>query len=133
MAEYTRRILVIGDDPLVTSYICDLLDEFGYACTSASSEPDAMWLAKENNPDVVIVDMNLQKMSDGVILAFALLKRFDISVIFLSEFYDNLIGQVQLVRSVSFLRKPCRPSEILGAIEAAALCSRTNQEDVPCL
>ena len=133
MVEYTRRILVIGDDPLVTSYICDLLGEFGYDCGSASARPDAMWLATENNPDVVIVDMNLWNMTDGIALAHALLERFDSSVIFLSEFDDNLIGQMQLVRSVSFLRKPCRPSEILGAIEAAALCSRTNQEGVPCL
>jgi two-component system, OmpR family, response regulator VicR len=133
MAEYTRRVLVIGDDPLVTSYICDLLGEFGYDCRSASSRPDAMWLAKENNPDVVIVDMSLPNMTDGITLGQALLERFDTSVIFLSEFDDDLIGQVQLVRSVSLLRKPCRPSEILGAIEAAALCSRTNQEGVPCL
>jgi two-component system response regulator VicR len=133
MVEYTRRILVIGDDPLVTSYICDLLGEFGYDCRSASSRPDAMWLAKENNPDVVIVDMSLPNMTDGITLGQALLERFDTSVIFLSEFDDDLIGQVQLVRSVSLLRKPCRPSEILGAIEAAALCSRTNQEGVPCL
>ena len=133
MVEDTRRILVIGDDPLGTSYICDLLGELGYDCRSASSRPDAMWLAKENNPDVVIVDMSLPNMTDGITLVHALLERFDIPVIFLSEFDDNLTGQVQLVRSVSFLRKPCRPSEILGAIEAAALCSRTNQEGVPCL
>ena len=92
-----------------------------------------MWLATENNPDVLIVDMNLWNMTDGIALAHALLERFDSSIIFLSEFDDNPIEQMELVRSVSFLRKPCRPSEILGAIEAAALCSRINQEGVRCL
>ena len=121
MVDYTRRILVIGDDPLVTSYVCDLLNEFGYFCKSASSIPDALWLVGENKLDVAIIDMNLRGTTDGITLAHALLARFDISVIFLSEFDDNLIERVQLVRSMSCLRKPCRPSEILRAIEAAAL------------
>ena len=60
-------------------------------------------------------------MTDGIALADALLERFDISGIFLSECDGNLIERVQLVRSVSFLRKPCRPSEVLDAIEATAL------------
>jgi CheY-like chemotaxis protein len=119
MVDYTRRILVIGDDPLVTSYLCDLLDELGYFSRSASSIPDALWLAEENKPDLAIVDMSLRGTTDGITLVHALLERFDISVILLSEFDDNLIEGVQLVRSVSCLRKPCRPSEILRAIEAA--------------
>ena len=121
MVEYTRRILVIGDDQLVTSYVCDFLGEFGYACRSSSSGPDALWLAEENKPDVAIVDLNLRGTSEGITIADALLERFDISVIFLSESDDNLIERVQLARSVSFLRKPCRPFEILDAIWATAL------------
>lgn len=132
MADYTRCILVIGDDPMFTSYVCDILAKVGYVCRSASSSPDALWLAEENKPDVALVDTSLRGMTDGIILAHALLERFDISVILLSEFDDILFKRAQLARSVGFLRKPCRPSEILGAIEAAALWSRTNQEGMPC-
>ncbi len=106
MVDYTRRILVIGDDPLVTSYVCDLLDELGYFSRSASSIPDALWLAEENKSDLAIVDMSLRGTTDGITLLHALLESFDISVILLSQFDDNLIERVQLVRSVSCLRKP---------------------------
>ena len=116
------RVLVVEDDPLVASYLCDLLDEFGYICALASSSSDALWLAATHRPDIAILDIHLNGPTDGVTLARGLRDWRGIPVIFLSGIYDDtLIAQAKLTNPARFLHKPSRATEIVGALEAAAL------------
>src|ERR1700719_2898037 len=91
MGQAASRVLVVEDDPLVASYLCDLLDEFGYICALASSSCDALWLAAKESPDIVILDICLNGPTDGVALARTLGDRFSIPVIFLSGTYDDAL------------------------------------------
>ena len=122
MEQSASRVLVVEDDPLVASYLCDLLDEFGYNCALASSSCDALWLAETQRPDIAILDICLNGPTDGVALARTLRDRFGIPVIFLSGIYDDaLIAQAKLTNPIRFLHKPSRATEIVGAIEAASV------------
>jgi two-component system, response regulator PdtaR len=124
MGQAASRILVVEDDPLVASYLYDLLDEFGYICALASSSCDALWLAATQRPDIAILDIRLNGPTDGVTLARTLRDRFGIPVIFLSGVYDDaIIAQAKLTNPVRFLHKPSRATEIVGALEAASLQS----------
>jgi PAS domain S-box-containing protein len=57
------RVLVIDDDALAVTLITTLLEENGYAVASASDGPNALKLAAEFKPDIVLLDLILPTMS----------------------------------------------------------------------
>lgn len=120
MAARASGILVVEDEPLVATVVCDTLMELGFTvCGSASTAPEALWLAETERPDIAVVDIKLHGDTNGVDLARLLSERFGISVIFLSGSRDRAtIARAQGLGPVRFLHKPFRPTDLLNAIEA---------------
>lgn len=58
-----RKILVVGDDPVVRESLKKLLSDKGYAVTTASSGEDALWQLANGKYDAVITNMMLRGMS----------------------------------------------------------------------
>jgi DNA-binding NarL/FixJ family response regulator len=130
MAPEVRTILVVEDDPLVASCVCDILGELEFAVLgAASSGPEALSLAEQDRPDLAVVDIRLSGPLDGVDIARVLTRRFGTAVIFLSGASDQtLFSRAQNVRPVKFLHKPFRPSQLLEAIDAARVKPATPPE-----
>ena len=116
-----RLILVIEDDALVASWLCEVLQGLGFSIVGpASSGPEALSLAELHKPDIAIVDIQLSGDMDGIDVARAFEERFGIAVIFLSGLHDETLQmKAQTVHPVSFLRKPFRAGALLDAIETA--------------
>jgi diguanylate cyclase (GGDEF)-like protein len=53
------RILVADDDPDIRFLVTRLLERDGYAVVSASDGPDALRLARESLPDLLILDISM--------------------------------------------------------------------------
>lgn len=60
----TAKILVVDDDPDIVDVLTVLLEEEGYEVVSASNGKDGLALMKEENPDLVILDL-LMPILDG--------------------------------------------------------------------
>ena len=58
-----RSVLVVEDDETVRSLIAEVLDDAGYAVLEANCGRQALWLAQEYVPSVVVVDHILPDMS----------------------------------------------------------------------
>src|SRR3954453_8076225 len=58
-----RTVLVVEDDPAVRTLIAELLDEAGYAVLEAACGRQALRLAQEYVPTVVLMDQRLPDMS----------------------------------------------------------------------
>ncbi len=57
------RALVCEDDPALRSVVGDLVEAHGWATTEASTATDAIDLANELRPDLVVMDIDLVGMS----------------------------------------------------------------------
>lgn len=55
----TINILVVDDDEKSRRLACDVLEFHGYAVTRAGSGEDAIELARESAPDLVLLDIQL--------------------------------------------------------------------------
>ena len=114
-------ILIVEDEPLISSYISHVLKEFAFpiaGCTSIGSE--ALALAEEHNPRLAVVDIQIVGAVDGIEVARGLRDRFGIKSIFLSGVEDaETIRRARAVSTVDILHKPFLPSELLAAIERA--------------
>ena len=64
MAEAQRKsVLVVEDNELNMRLFCDLLDAFGYAAHMCRDGVKAIEIAREESPDLIIMDIQLPEVS----------------------------------------------------------------------
>jgi CheY-like chemotaxis protein len=121
-AQATRqKILVVEDEGIVALDLSTTLQQMGYMVTgAAASGEEAIQLAIESKPDLVLMDVRLHGQMDGIDASKEIQARLGVPVIFLTAFVDEKTIQRALeVQHAGFLRKPYSKSELLEAIEAA--------------
>lgn len=79
-----ERILVIDDDPAVTSLLRRGLGYEGYKVEVADNGPVGLSLAREHSPDLVILDIMLPGMSGHEVLKRLRMVDYKLPVIFLT-------------------------------------------------
>ncbi len=63
--EDTTTVLVIEDNPLNMELVCDILEANDYAVYQACAAQEGIKIAKENNPNLILMDIQLPGM-DGL-------------------------------------------------------------------
>lgn len=117
----THRILVVDDEPDITALVAYHLAKAGYRVSTATNGPDALKAAKEERPDVVVLDLMLPGVSGYDVLA-ELRKRDetrDVGVILLTARRD----EPDRIRGLTlgaddYLTKPFSPAELALRVQA---------------
>lgn len=118
----THRILVVDDEPDITALVAYHLAKAGYRVSTAANGPDALRAAREERPDIVILDLMLPGVSGYDVLA-ELRRREetqDVGVILLTarrEETDRIKGLS--LGADDYLTKPFSPQELalrVGAV-----------------
>jgi two-component system phosphate regulon response regulator PhoB len=121
----SHRILVVDDEPDITALVAYHLAKSGYRVSTAANGPDALRAAREERPDVVVLDLMLPGVSGYDVLAE--LRRLDetreVGVILLTSRRE----EADRIRGLSlgaddYLTKPFSPAEL--ALRVAALLRR---------
>jgi diguanylate cyclase (GGDEF)-like protein len=124
------RILIVEDDPTLAKALADTLREEGYRVESASDGPAGLRHAREEVPDLVLLDVKLPGF-DGFDTA-ARLRRATatrgVPILFLSG-ADDLPARVRDIRleQVDFMPKPFSLDELLARIQQALGQGRARQ------
>jgi two-component system phosphate regulon response regulator PhoB len=123
--EMTHRILVVDDEPDITALVAYHLAKVGYRVSTAANGPDALKAAREERPDVVVLDLMLPGVSGYDVLAE--LRRRDetkeVGVILLTarrEENDRIRGLS--LGADDYLTKPFSPQEL--SLRVGALLRR---------
>ncbi len=66
------RILVVDDEPKMTSLICGTLEDAGHSVTTTVKPAEALQLLKKHSYDIVITDLSMPEISGMTILENAL-------------------------------------------------------------
>jgi two-component system, OmpR family, phosphate regulon response regulator PhoB len=111
----THRILVVDDEPDITALVAYHLAKAGYRVSTAANGADALRAAREERPDIVILDVMLPGLSGYDVLA-ELRRREetrDVGVILLTARRD----EPDRIRGLSlgaddYLTKPFSPAEL---------------------
>ena len=121
----THRILVVDDEPDITALVAYHLAKAGHRVSTAANGPDALKAAREERPDVVILDLMLPGVSGYDVLAE--LRRRDetreVGVILLTsrrEEPDRIRGLS--LGADDYLTKPFSPQEL--SLRVTALLRR---------
>jgi two-component system, OmpR family, phosphate regulon response regulator PhoB len=111
----TNRILVVDDEPDITALVAYHLAKAGFRVSTAANGPDALKAAREERPDIVILDLMLPGISGYDVLS-EMRKRDEtreVGVILLTarrEETDRIRGLS--LGADDYLTKPFSPQEL---------------------
>jgi CheY-like chemotaxis protein len=115
-----KKILIADDDENITNALSRRLEANGYEVLTAPDGLQALLLAREEKPDLMLLDM---WMPVGIGLSVAERMQelgLDIPVIFLTASRaPGLVDAAREVGAVAYLEKPYDPPQLLRTIEQA--------------
>ena len=119
-------VLIVEDEAIVAMDLKQRVESNGYSVVGVvDSAEQAIMLAEDTLPDLVLMDVQLSGEMDGIGAADVIRTRFDIPVIFLTAFSDR--GSVErAVESEAFgyIVKPIEERDLLIVIQFALEKSR---------
>jgi len=124
------RILVVEDEAIVAMEIEERLTAMGYTVAgSVSSGEQALNIAGEQRPELVLMDIRLQGDMDGITAAEEIRKRFHQPVIFLTAYSeDSTLERAKRAEPYGYLLKPFDDRELKSTIEITLYKHQTEEE-----
>ncbi len=115
------KILVVEDQDQLATYIKFSLKSFGYDVPeTASTGEQAVTLADEIKPDLILMDIILSGDIDGIEASKRIRAQNDIPIIYLTGHNDkSIIEKARTTHPYGFLIKPFKKAELQTTIEIA--------------
>jgi len=121
-----KKVLMIDDDPEFVEAITNILDAKGYDVVSAGDGKDGVAKAKQEKPDIILLDVMMTTKSEGFDVARELSKDVNLKgtpVIMLTGVRKEMnlpFGfepDADWLPVKAFLEKPVKPETLLKTIE----------------
>lgn len=121
-------ILIVEDEPIVAMDLFKTLESFGYrSCGIASTGREAIDMADELRPDLILMDIRLRDQMDGVQAAQEIQKRFLVPILFLTAHSDDsTLEKAKAIGPFGYVLKPFNEFELRSAIQAALAKKKTS-------
>ena len=114
------RILIAEDEAIIVQCLKMELELHGYeVCKFVAEGEEAIEIAKEEKPDIILMDIHLSGKMDGIEAARQIVALNDIPIIFMTGFNDtNIHKKAQKINPVAYLEKPIEAYEVIPIIES---------------
>ena len=124
------RILIVEDEQLVALDLAHTVSRFGYEIAgSCASGEEAVNLADELRPDIILMDIFLSGKIDGIEAARQIKARFDIPFIYITASTDpSTLSRVKVTQPYGYITKPFEEHEVFSSIETALYKSGVERE-----
>jgi two-component system, LytTR family, response regulator LytT len=112
------KVLVVEDEQIHLEDILITLEELGHECVASTEDPlDALELAEQHRPDVVIQDINLNGKISGIQLAKKMIQLYQLPIIFATSYRDAAtINDALDVKPITYLTKPIQSGDLQAAL-----------------
>jgi diguanylate cyclase (GGDEF)-like protein/PAS domain S-box-containing protein len=119
-ANHSPRLLLVDDEPMLLSSLCELLKDRGYQLLTASCGNQAVEHLSKQQFDLVLLDLRLPDFGGHEIMDFINTRGIDVKVIVLSgdTGIEAAIGALKR-GAYDYLRKPYAREELLKTIDNA--------------
>jgi CheY-like chemotaxis protein len=123
-----KRILVVEDEYIVAHDLQNLLRHMGHVPVGcAASGPDAIRMAEEESPDLILMDVELDGPMDGVTAALEIRKSHSIPIVYLTAYSQSFIhGPSRMVHPFLCIAKPFSPAAVEAALHSVFTLMRVN-------
>ncbi|MGC1396578.1 MAG: ATP-binding protein [Coleofasciculaceae cyanobacterium] len=115
----SARILIVEDESIVALNIKNRLEALGYVVVATTSSGEsAIQIAQENHPDLVLMDIKLRGVIDGIEAATQIWNRFHIPVVYLTAYSDEeTVERAKVTEPYGYILKPFEARDLGTTIE----------------
>ena len=116
-----QRILIADDEVIIATQIEECLTLNGYKVVGmATSGQEAIEMALDLKPDLMLMDIVMPGSMDGITAASKINDALNIPVIFLTAYADEtMIERAKPIGPYAYVLKPLQERQLLAAIEIA--------------
>jgi DNA-binding response OmpR family regulator len=114
----TQTILVVDDEPQIVRLLRAYLEEAGFRVVIASDGEQALYVARHEKPDLVVLDLLMPRM-DGLEFTRRIRRERDVPIIMLTaraEETDRIVGLE--LGADDYVTKPFSPRELVARVRA---------------
>jgi DNA-directed RNA polymerase specialized sigma24 family protein len=127
-AQLATDVLIIEDEPIIGLDLMRLTRELGHRVTGvAATRDEAVAMAKQFKPGLVLADIRLADGSSGMDAASDILKSFEIPVIFITAFPEHLLTG-ERPEPAFLITKPFREDTVKALIGQALFFHRPGRQ-----
>jgi CheY-like chemotaxis protein len=112
-------ILIVEDEGIIAIHLMEFLEREGYQVPEpvSSGEEAVERCGNHPRPDLIMMDVSLSGLIDGIVATNRIRERYQIPVIILTANSDDKTGKmIQDLVPEGYLVKPSTPADILGTV-----------------
>jgi two-component system, cell cycle sensor histidine kinase and response regulator CckA len=115
------NIMIVEDEAIIASVISGALKKFDYGVVDIlNSGEAAVAAALQKKPDLILMDIRLQRELDGITAAEQIQKQMDIPIIYLTAYADEpTLERAKKTKPYGYIPKPFQEIELKTTIEMA--------------
>jgi PAS domain S-box-containing protein len=116
-----KRILIVEDEGIIAKDVERALRKLAYHVTGiVSTGEQALLQAREDRPDLVLMDIMLEGEMDGIETARRIRQEFRIPVVYLTAFGDaDTLERATATAPFGYVLKPFEERDLYAAVESA--------------
>ncbi len=120
MKSFNENILVVDDDPDIREVLKDRLESLGYRVLTAASGAEGLELLEKQNPQIVLMDIEMPAMSGLETLKEIRKRELDITVVMITA-YGTIERAVAAMKegAYDFIPKPFEPDHVALIVQKA--------------
>lgn len=124
-AKAKGKILVIDDESDIRAALDAILEDEGFSVITAADGMEGVQKNKENDPDVIILDLKMPKMGGMEALREIRKTDKDVRVIILTGYGEaGSVREAENLDVFEYVSKPFRNAMITGCVKEALACAR---------
>ncbi|MDC1161961.1 response regulator transcription factor [Tenacibaculum sp.] len=125
------NIIIVEDEIFQLEDIKIALENLNHNCIGATDDPmEAIEIVSKLNPDVVLIDIHLQKRGAGISLARKINEFYKIPIIFVTSEYDEtIIMEAVKTNPLAYLTKPVKEVDLKAALILAGRVTKNKIND----
>lgn len=118
-AQLATRVLIIEDEPIIALELERLVKDIGHEVAGiAATKRDAIEIAQQTNPGLVLADIQLGDGSSGIEAANEILEVMELPWIFITAYPERLLTG-ERVEPTFIVHKPFKPEMVKALISQA--------------
>jgi two-component system alkaline phosphatase synthesis response regulator PhoP len=114
----SKTVLVVDDEPKIVDLVRSYLEEAGFHVVTAHDGEQALYVARHEKPDLVVLDVLMPRM-DGLEFTRQIRRERNIPIVMLTAFSEETDRIVGLeLGADDYVTKPFSPRELVARVRA---------------
>ncbi len=124
------RILIVEDETIIAFDLKNKLNKIGYGIVGiATKGVEAIELALQLKPQIILMDIQLQGSMDGIQSSEAIQSHYDVPIVYLTAHSDPAtLARAKLSGPLGYILKPYDDRELVTQIELALYRHQTDKK-----